>query len=78
MSELFDVGLPDVAGAIEQKWEFRGKRLADVRGEFAAKEVRYKKLWDVRLSGQMVDLPEFEGVYRSVRRALRQAGIIGR
>lgn len=72
------VSLPDVKDAIEQKWEFRGKRLADVRDEFAAKGPRYKKLWDVRLSGQMVNLPEFEGVFRSVRRALRQAGIMSR
>jgi hypothetical protein len=63
--------------AIEQKWDFRGKKLDDVRGEFLVKEARYKKLWGPRLSRQMADLPEFTEVYRSVRRALRQAGLAG-
>lgn len=72
------VDLTDLVDAVDKKWDFRGKKLADVRGEFAAKESRYKKLWGPRLSGQMVDLPEFNEVYRSVRRALRQAGLIGR
>ena len=38
-----------------------------MRGELAAKETRFKKLWQARLSAQMADLPEFDGVYRSVR-----------
>jgi predicted nucleotidyltransferase component of viral defense system len=71
------VDLADVVDAIEQKWDFRGRNLADVRGEFAAKEPRYKKLWGPRLSGQMADLPEFDEVYRTVRRAFRQAGLTG-
>jgi len=72
------VDVADVVDAIEQKWAFRGKKLADVCGEFAAKEPRYRKLWGPRLSSQMVDLPEFDAVYRMVRRALRQAGVIGK
>lgn len=78
LAEGGHVHLADVVEAIERKWEFRGRKLADVSGEFAAKEARYRKLWDVRLSAQMVDLPEFEAVFRSVRRALRQAGITRR
>jgi len=65
----------DLVPAIEEKLDFRGKKLVDVRGELRAKEARYKKLWDSRLTAQMVELPEFAGVYRSVRRALRQAGL---
>ena len=72
------VDVADVVDAIEQKWAFRGKKLADVRSEFAAKEPRYRKLWGPRLSSQMVDLPEFDAVYRMVRRALRQAGLTGK
>jgi predicted nucleotidyltransferase component of viral defense system len=48
-----------------------------VRKEFAAKEARYKKLWQVRLAAQMAELPEFGAVYREVRRALRQADLGG-
>jgi hypothetical protein len=51
--------------------------LAEVGDEFAAKEARYKKLWQVRLAAQMADLPEYGAVYHEVRRALRQAGISG-
>ena len=54
------------------------KKPADVREVLASKEARYKKLWDVRLSAQMAELPEFAEVFRSVRRALREAGIIGK
>jgi uncharacterized protein len=72
------VDLADLVRAIEDKLEFRGKKLDEVRDVFQAKEERYKKLWDLRLSGQMVDLPEFAGVYRAVQRALRQAGLAGR
>jgi hypothetical protein len=72
------VDLAAIVEAIHQKLDFRGKKLEDVRGEFEAKELRYKKLWGLRLSGQMVDLPEFNEVYRSVRRAFRQAGLTER
>jgi hypothetical protein len=48
-------------------------KLAQVRREFAAKEARYEKLWQVRLAAQMAELPEFGAAYREVRRALRQA-----
>ncbi len=71
--DCIDIG--DLVGAIERKLEFRGKTLADARGEFTAKEARFEKLWMPRLSAQMVELPDFAGVYRAVRRALRQAGL---
>ncbi len=82
--DLYDVwylvegGRIDLAGiveGVERKLEFRGKRLGDVRGELPAKEARYRRLWSARLSAQMVELPGFEGVWRSVRRAFRQAGL---
>ena len=68
---------PNLGSPIPQVGDFRGMKLTNVRGEFAAKEPRYKKLWGPRLSGQMVASPEFNEVYRSVRRALRQAGLTG-
>jgi uncharacterized protein len=72
------VDLADVVGAVEEKWAFRGKELAHVRGELVAKEPRYRRLWDVRLSGQLVTLPPFDEVFRTVRRAFRRAGLAGR
>jgi predicted nucleotidyltransferase component of viral defense system len=70
--------LGDLIHAIERKWEFRKKRPPDARQALDAKEARYKKLWDMRLSAQMADLPEFAEVFRLVRRLLREADIIGK
>ena len=71
------VDLSDLVDPFARKLEFRGLTPAQVRKEFAAKEVRYKKLWQVRLAAQMAELPEFGAVYREVRRALRQADLGG-
>lgn len=69
------VDLDKLASAVKQKWAFRGKSLSDVLGEFPSKETRYRKLWAVRLAAQMVQLPEFDAVFRAVKRAFRQAGL---
>jgi len=62
--------------AIEGKLEIRGKKLGDVKDEFLRKENRFKKLWKIRLSSQMESVPEFNNVYRVVRRKFRQAGLL--
>ncbi len=49
--------------------------MAQVGTELRAKEARLRRLWEVRLAPQMAELPEFDGVYRAVRRSLRRAGI---
>jgi hypothetical protein len=68
------VRLPDLLDPVSRKLEFRGLTLAQVGKQFAAKEARYKKLWQVRLAAQMAELPEFDAVYREVRRVLGQGG----
>ncbi|MCL5884615.1 MAG: nucleotidyl transferase AbiEii/AbiGii toxin family protein [Deltaproteobacteria bacterium] len=68
------VRLPDLLDPVARKLEFRELTLAQAGKEFAAKEARYRKLWQVRLGAQMAELPEFNAVYREVRRALRQGG----
>ena len=72
------VDLGGLKHAIEKKWAFRKRKPADAREVLASKEARYKKLWEVRLAAQMAELPEFGDVSRLVRRALREAEIIGR
>lgn len=72
------VNLSEIESAIQQKLAFRNKALGQVSGEFTRKEPRLKNMWKSRLSAQVSNLPEFEGVYRSVKRALRQAGIISK
>ena len=70
------MNLAELVEAVEEKWEFRGKKLADVREEFLRKETRFKKLWKMRLSSQMASIPEFSQVYRAVQREFRQAGLL--
>lgn len=65
----------DCLEAIKAKLEHRCKKLDEVRGEFNKKEARLKKTWESRLSAQMSSLPEFDNVYRAVKRCLRQAKI---
>jgi uncharacterized protein len=72
------VDLGSVKHAIEKKWAFRKRKPADAREVLVSKEARYKKLWEVRLAAQMAELPEFGEVSRQVRRALREAGIVGK
>jgi len=69
------VDLSSLPNAIGMKLEFRGRKFANSASEFWAKEARLKKLWEIRLSAQVAKLPEYDEVYRSVRRAIRQAGL---
>ena len=68
------VRLADLVDSVVRKLEFRGLTLSQVAGQYAAKEARHRKLWQVRLAAQMSELPDFDAVNREVRRALRQAG----
>jgi predicted nucleotidyltransferase component of viral defense system len=73
--ENMDLSLlvPEITG----KLEFRGKGLKGIGEEFGRKEARLKKLWQMRLSNQMVELPHFEKVYRAVQRTFRGTGLMG-
>lgn len=69
------VDLSECLEGIEAKLRHRGKTLDEVRGEFDKKEARLSRTWESRLSAQISNLPEFEGVYRAVKRNLRQSKI---
>ena len=73
--ENMDLSLlvPEITG----KLEFRGKGLKGTGEEFGRKEARLKKLWQMRLSNQMADLPHFEKVYRAVQRTFRGTSLMG-
>lgn len=61
---------------IKSKLEFRSRSLIGIGEEFAKKEARYRKLWNLRLASQMIYLPQFDEIYRAVRRAIREAGLM--
>lgn len=69
------IGLGDLKDAVKAKLEFRSRSLADTAGVFASKRGRLERLWQTRLGDQVVELPEFEGVFRKVAAALRRAGL---
>ena len=70
------VGLADLTHAVALKAEFRNRTMTDAKDIFLRKEARLKKLWSVRLSAQMTELPEFDDVYRAVTRELRQGSLL--
>ena len=73
-NEELDLSL--LVSEISRKLEFKGHKLDTMKEAFLKKEKRLRKLWNVRLLPQMSVLPEYESVYRVVKRAFRQAGII--
>jgi len=75
LCEHAHVDLAEVIDAIGSKLEFRGQSIETIRGRLESKQARLERLWSQRLAGQMATLPEFDGVFRAVRRAFRQAGI---
>jgi uncharacterized protein len=69
------VEVPQLLNGIREKLAFRGKPFIGLQAAIAGKEGRLRALWATRLAQQMAHLPEFEEVFRSVRRTLRQAGV---
>jgi hypothetical protein len=70
------VDLSRLVGAIAEKLCFRQKDIAGIEDRILKKEQRLKALWTGRLGHQIEALPEFDAVFRAVRREL-QAGIAG-
>ncbi len=58
---------------IREKLAFRNRQFADIQTAIAAKENRLNALWIGRLAHQMSVLPQFDNVFRSVRRKLRES-----
>lgn len=75
VTENSHVSLDRVVEAVRRKLAARGQELKSLRGVLREKEPRYRRLWETRLSVQVAVLPDFERVFRTVRRALRQVGV---
>ena len=69
------VDLSFLTTAITDKLAFRGRVPAGISDELRKKEDRLRKLWDSRLSHQVVLLPVFQEVFRAVQREFRRAGL---
>jgi predicted nucleotidyltransferase component of viral defense system len=73
LTDSAGIELQDLVPAIQEKLRFRGRQIAGTEENILAKETRLKALWTTRLGHQIAQLPEFEEVFRAVRRHLRQA-----
>jgi predicted nucleotidyltransferase component of viral defense system len=62
----------DLIDAVTAKAAFRSRTLTNAKDVFQRKEAHLRKLWAVRLSAQMADLPEFDKVYRAATKELRK------
>lgn len=69
------IDLGNLHEGIRAKLAFRDKPFAGIQAAITAKENRLEALWQKRLAEQMVLLPEFDDVFRSVRRSVRQADL---
>ncbi|MFQ5803879.1 MAG: nucleotidyl transferase AbiEii/AbiGii toxin family protein [Candidatus Methylomirabilales bacterium] len=71
------VDLGELRSGLEQKLAFKGRDALRLGELLVGKEARLRRDWVRRLSGQMVELPEFDSVFRAVQRSLRQARLAG-
>jgi len=67
------VEIGQLIGAIAEKLRFREKDITGIEDRILAKEARLKALWIGRLGHQMEALPQYDDVFRAMRRELRQA-----
>lgn len=70
------LNISSLRSEIEQKMIFKGVPFERRQGEFDKKGPRLKKTWVTRLSKQMTSLPEYDKVFREVKRAFRKAGLL--
>jgi predicted nucleotidyltransferase component of viral defense system len=68
------VEIDHLIGAITKKLRFREKDIVGAEDRIITKEARLKALWIGRLAHQMEALPQYDELFRTVRRELRQAG----
>ena len=68
-----DVDIGTLIGAVTEKIRFREKDPTGIEDRILAKEARLNALWNGRLGHQMEALPQYDEVFRMVRRELRQA-----
>lgn len=74
--EVVGMDVGELVHDVDEKLKFKGSSLEARKGEFEKKEKKLEKLWQSRLAPQMSVLPEYDGIFRTVKRAFRQAGIV--
>lgn len=75
LSEDFGLEPEHLASAVAQKLQFRGRGAENLMEAFERKEKALRSTWKTRLDPQMAETPEFEDIYREVKRLFRQSGV---
>lgn len=70
-----DFWLLGMKSELVEKLAFRGRSATNVLERIASKEDRLRRLWDLRLSQQVSELPSYGSVFRDVTRTLRSANL---
>jgi predicted nucleotidyltransferase component of viral defense system len=65
------VQLDLVKDSFLKKAEFKNIKLRELAKSLDKKEGIYKRLWDIRLNHQILNLPYFEEIFRDLKRRLR-------
>jgi len=71
-----NVKIADLVGLVEQKLNFKNIRFESIKHNFLKKEAVFEKMWVPILAQQMSFLPEFQEVFRKVKKSFRQAGLL--
>jgi hypothetical protein len=58
--------------AFKDKAEFKGIDPGSIESILERKKNTIERMWQTRLSGQVKDLPELDGVFRKVNRNIRK------
>ncbi len=70
-----DLDYGHLANQVAEKIKAKGDDPAGRAGNLEREEKRLALAWQKRLAVQMNDLPEFDGVFREVRRIFRKLGL---
>lgn len=68
-----NVGINNLTENIRKKLHFKKKSIAFSSEQLKKKEKRLAVGWDKRLRHQLIELPEFESIFRAVSRSIRRA-----
>ncbi len=71
---LDDAHIEVLFESFKEKAEFKGSDHRKLENAIKKKEKQYEKSWEERLKDQINELPEFNRVYRELKRKLKQKG----
>lgn len=75
-SPSFPEEVSHLGQGFKKKAAFKILNSLDLSKTINNKEARYRKSWDLRFKDQVIDLPDFDRVYRELKKHLRRHGYL--